>query len=303
MHNYYSRGKLLLTGEYLVLHGAKALAFPLKLGQSLKITPIQEPLIKWRTYEEGAQAFTATFSNNDFEILASSHPDKAKFIQQLLKACFKLNRDVLSENVGFCADSFIEFNMNWGLGTSSTLINNLAQFAKVDPFQLNLLISKGSGYDVVCASKSKPIIFQRINNSYLAKEITFNPSFTDHLHLVYLNKKMPTEKNISNFLTKKSNHKISVDKISQITQEISLCQSLPNFIDLLTEHESLISTCIEEPTIQSSLFNDFNGIVKSLGAWGGDFVLAASPWDQKKQLDYFNNKGYKTVIPFKDLVV
>ncbi|MEQ3661167.1 MAG: GHMP kinase, partial [Flavobacterium sp.] len=34
---YYSNGKLLLTGEYVVLDGAKALAVPTKFGQSLSI--------------------------------------------------------------------------------------------------------------------------------------------------------------------------------------------------------------------------------------------------------------------------
>ena len=33
--NLYSSGKLLITGEYLVLDGAEALALPLSCGQSL----------------------------------------------------------------------------------------------------------------------------------------------------------------------------------------------------------------------------------------------------------------------------
>ena len=34
---FYSNGKLLLTGEYLVLNGAVALAIPTKFGQTLTI--------------------------------------------------------------------------------------------------------------------------------------------------------------------------------------------------------------------------------------------------------------------------
>ncbi|NQU86677.1 MAG: hypothetical protein HQ541_13035 [Mariniphaga sp.] len=37
MKRFYSNGKLLLTGEYLVLNGAKALAIPLKVGQEMEI--------------------------------------------------------------------------------------------------------------------------------------------------------------------------------------------------------------------------------------------------------------------------
>ena len=34
---FYSNGKLLITGEYVVLDGAKALALPTKFGQSLVV--------------------------------------------------------------------------------------------------------------------------------------------------------------------------------------------------------------------------------------------------------------------------
>ena len=34
---FYSNGKLLITGEYVVLDGAKALALPTKFGQSLLV--------------------------------------------------------------------------------------------------------------------------------------------------------------------------------------------------------------------------------------------------------------------------
>ena len=37
---FYSPGKLLLTGEYVVLDGAKSLAIPTIFGQSLNITSI-----------------------------------------------------------------------------------------------------------------------------------------------------------------------------------------------------------------------------------------------------------------------
>ena len=35
---FYAKGKLLLTAEYAVLGGAKALGLPTKLGQSLDVT-------------------------------------------------------------------------------------------------------------------------------------------------------------------------------------------------------------------------------------------------------------------------
>ena len=45
MTNYYSNGKLLITGEYSVLEGAKSLAIPTNFGQDLVIDTIKEPHI------------------------------------------------------------------------------------------------------------------------------------------------------------------------------------------------------------------------------------------------------------------
>ena len=43
---------------------------------------------------------------------------------------------------------------------------------------------------------------------------------------------------------------------------------------------------------------DYEGQIKSLGAWGGDFILAAGPVNSKK---YFYDKGYNTVLNYKEI--
>ena len=48
---FYSNGKLLITGEYLVLNGAKALALPTKFGQSLEVSSIEEKKIIWTSLD------------------------------------------------------------------------------------------------------------------------------------------------------------------------------------------------------------------------------------------------------------
>ena len=42
MNTYRANGKLLLTGEYLVLKGALALALPTKLGQTMTVRHYEE---------------------------------------------------------------------------------------------------------------------------------------------------------------------------------------------------------------------------------------------------------------------
>ena len=52
MQKFYANGKLLLTGEYLVLDGAQALALPTKHGQGLIIEERKEKGLKWESYDE-----------------------------------------------------------------------------------------------------------------------------------------------------------------------------------------------------------------------------------------------------------
>ena len=52
--------------------------------------------------------------------------------------------------------------------------------------------------------------------------------------------------------------------------------------------------------IKQKLFSDFPGGIKSLGAWGGDFILATGT---KETMEYFKEKGYATVISFQDMVL
>jgi hypothetical protein len=61
-----------------------------------------------------------------------------------------------------------------------------------------------------------------------------------------------------------------------------------------------MSSILELPTVKESLFCDFNGSIKSLGAWGGDFVLVVS---KENPISYFKNKGFKTIVAYKDMIL
>ena len=50
--------------------------------------------------------------------------------------------------------------------------------------------------------------------------------------------------------------------------------------------------------MKEKFFSDFQGSIKSLGAWGGDFILATGNKSTKK---YFLDKGFKTIIPFNKI--
>ncbi len=57
---FYSNGKLLLTGEYLVLNGAKALALPTVYGQNLTIEENNSSKISWQSFDSDQTAWIST---------------------------------------------------------------------------------------------------------------------------------------------------------------------------------------------------------------------------------------------------
>ena len=65
------------------------------------------------------------------------------------------------------------------------------------------------------------------------------------------------------------------------------------------KHESLLALLLNKTTVQKLYFKDFKGVVKSLGAWGGDFVLASG---NDTSVEYFKDKGFQTIIPFEKMI-
>ncbi len=61
-----------------------------------------------------------------------------------------------------------------------------------------------------------------------------------------------------------------------------------------------MSNILEMQTVKESLFHDFDGVIKSLGAWGGDFVLVISKQDPT---DYFKERGYSIVVPYETMIL
>ena len=93
--------------------------------------------------------------------------------------------------------------------------------------------------------------------------------------------------------------KKSLQRISDISNKLLLCHTRSDFEKLMDAHEEIISEIIKLPTIKEQLFSDYPNTIKSLGAWGGDFILATGSGDD---MDYFRRKGFETIIPFLEMV-
>ena len=300
MQTYFSNGKLLLTGEYIVLDGAKALALPTKLGQSLIVEPLEGPKVIWKSLDENGKIwFEEVFLME--QIAASSDSDRfhqndvSKRLIQILQAAQRLNPNFLTGPLGYRITTKLSFPKDWGLGTSSTLINNIAQWAKVDAYHLLKLTFGGSGYDIACAQYNTAITYQLKNGKPSVDEVDFNPTFKDHLYFVYLNKKQNSREGITHYKNAQPVSKDILQNISALSEAIVSCNTLNAFQDLMQQHEAIISKVTQQTPVKDRLFNDFKGSIKSLGAWGGDFVLAASKDNPRP---YFENKGYTTVLDY-----
>lgn len=329
IHNYYSHGKFLLTSEYLVLKGALALAIPLKLGQTLTAETCFDKFLQWDAYKPDDAWFSVTLDPKTLELIDCDDRQKAEKLAQILKAVRMLNPIAFNDGLHF--ETRLDFDPNWGLGSSSTLIANLARWANVNPYELLKLTFGGSGYDIACATAEGPIYYQLSaaepalrcfdcaqqtqaqgpkvvepveTPTPTAESIGFNPPFAEHLFFVYQGQKQSSSKEIKAFLAKANPIDLQkdIETVSEISRAVPKCHSLDEFAMLMQCHERIIARCIGQESVQKR-FPGFEGVLKSLGAWGGDFILAATKWDKRQVEAYFKKKGLEVVFGYKEMVL
>jgi mevalonate kinase len=306
---FYSNGKLLLSGEYFVLEGAKSLALPTTCGQDMEIEDLTEPQLIWKSYSnDGTCWLEAIFELPKLRLISATFDADedggqlgvAEKLFEILLEARKLNPKFLNQSRGFSIKTHLSFPRYWGLGTSSTLINNMANWADVNPYSLLQNTFGGSGYDIACAHHNSSILFQRKKDEPMVEEVDFNPSFKEHLYFIYLNKKRNSRDAIKQFKSISKALNSEIEQISELTDAFLICEHLDDFERLLKEHEQIVANTLHEDPIQKLMFSDYFGQTKSLGAWGGDFILATGNYNTP---NYFNKKGFQTVIPYSKLIL
>ena len=66
---------------------------------------------------------------------------------------------------------------------------------------------------------------------------------------------------------------------------------------MIDEHEAITGQYIQSETVKNKYFSDYEGSIKSLGAWGGDFILAT-----RKNKKYFFEKGFDTIFSYSEII-
>ncbi|XOD67929.1 MAG: GYDIA family GHMP kinase [Flavobacteriales bacterium Tduv] len=298
---FYSHGKLLLTGEYVILDGALGLAFPTRQGQALTVSPSEgKAALHWKSLDKSSQSwFEASFELPSLEILRYTEKKTATILKKILQATQRFRENFLQNPIEISVETRLEFPGNWGLGSSSTLINNIAQWAKIDPYALLWNCFSGSGYDIACAMNHRPLLYRMTERKPQVTFTNFDPPFKGVLYFLYLNKKQDSNQAIHAYRTKIVSDQ-SIELISSLTQDTASCTAQDDFEKLLSEHERSLSKLLNMPTLKERCFPDYPGMIKSLGAWGGDFALVSL---RKGMKNYFSRKGLQTMIPFEEMIL
>ncbi len=298
--NYYASGKLLLSAEYLLLFGAKGLALPLNFGQNLSVFESknienQQEKIYWNAYtNENKMWFSAVISVDNFDIIATSNKKASRTLQILLK---NVNLAFWKKSIDYHFETHLEFNNKFGWGSSSTMVSLLSQATNSDPYLLYSKTFKGSGYDLACATADGPILFQNKNKNHEATPIIFNPSFKKNIFFVYLGKKQNSLKAISNLKPPSENlikaiNQCSLNFIKYQDNEVLFCENIVN-------HEELISSYLNQKTIKETHFKDIAVYAKSMGAWGGDFIMIVC---DEKTLPQIKKSGFDIILAFDEII-
>lgn len=300
--SYYSCGKLLLCSEYAVLQGATALALPTKKGQSLEVERLdnsQESILHWQSFEPNGECwYSAEISLPHFWVIEST--DSAVSIQliRFLLTAKALNPNFLNDACSYKVETRLEFGREEGLGSSSTLTYNIAQWAEVDAYQLHFNAFKGSGFDIAVAEAAQPILYQVNHHIPTIETFHWQKPFNELLYFVHLNRKQNSLSEVEKFNKKPQFNLRQIEELTRVAKLLSHTKDYFEFCLLLEIAEEEVGSALGRPTIKQTHFSDFKGTIKSLGAWGGDYVLATG----EDTLNYFNTKGFNKIVPFQDMI-
>lgn len=297
---YYSHGKLLLTGEYFVLDGSQALAIPCKFGQTLEVQSNTLSGVDWLSYDKENNLWFQHYYSIDAIKNAPKNQSNSitDILHRILHHAFLQNPSFF-ESLAVRCKTKLEFPRDWGLGSSSTLIYNIAQWVGIDAYVLLENSFGGSGYDIAAAKSKKTFLYKRYA-SPRAVEIDLDWNFTDQIFFIHRNQKQDSKEGIARYRAKATNQKEKPSKVNSLTQDFIRATNFEELSQAIEKHENFIASEIDMKPIKEKLFPDYPHAIKSLGAWGGDFFMALG---NKEDMQYFKDKGYNTIISYSNMVL
>ncbi len=293
----------------MVLDGALSLAIPTKYGQRMEVEfreSDSDNTLTWYSIDSDGETwyreeFLIKESGTELPRSVGLHPTELCNINTVSDALVNILNKACEGNPWFLEGgsytvrTYLDFPNNWGLGSSSTLICNIAKWAQVDAFELSEASFGGSGYDIAVGMMGGDILYR---SPEMWEGYVYQPAFRNQLYFVHLNQKQNSREGIATYRSKPKDDK-AIARISELTEELIQCYDFAVFQGLISEHETIIASMIDMPTVKEKHFPDYPFAIKSLGAWGGDFILACG---DESTPQYFKDKGFKTVLSYNDLI-
>ena len=302
--HYYAHGKLMLTSEYFVLDGANTLAIPTRFGQHLRLKRLTgtSNVLYWVALNNLKQPWlNLAFDKTTLKCI-NSESKESNTLSKILNEARILNPSFLVDKQDIAIETYLEFPNDWGLGSSSTLIHCIAATAGIDSLTLLKNTIGGSGYDVACAGSPSPILYNITNGKGSYEQITFSPPFKDKLFFAFTGQKQLSSTGIQYYRDTVKRKEDCVKWLNRITERMIQCQSLTQMEELMEEHETIIADELALPKVKDRLFDDYWGAVKSLGAWGGDFVLMTNDHGEQALSEYLHSKGMNVYMSYEAML-
>lgn len=301
----FSHGKLLVTGEYAVLDGAKALALPTKFGQYLHFIPIEgKSVLKWESYSRRGDCwFSAEWETDTLKVIKGEGLPETEKLTTLFKV-MQVEKGIPPSFFRGVIKTHLDFERDWGLGTSSTLISLISKWTNLNPYYLLEKSFGGSGYDIAAAEAKGPILYHRImENLYepIVNPVHFNPTFLNRIYFLYSGKKKNSREGIKAYKSR-STSALYLSDISELTDKIVSSDNFTDFCELIKTHETITGNHLNLIPVQKEYFSDFPGVIKSLGAWGGDFFMIITEMSSNEVSSYFTHRGFETLFTYEELI-
>jgi mevalonate kinase len=301
---YRANGKLLLSGEYFVLDGATSLVLPVRFGQTMKVAVLKNeptPVIGWEAYQKGQIWFRALFNLPQLSVMETSDAETANRLASILSAVRALNPSAFEVAGSLQFETELEFNRVWGLGSSSTLIINLAAWAHIEPFKLFIATANGSGYDIAAGIHSKSFLYSFKQNLTEIREASLSDAVVPYLFFVYTGRKQKSSIAVDTYRCQKPPETKLIERISRISNNLAETDDLETFETLILEHEQILAEYLKQEPVKQLFFSDYQGVVKSLGAWGGDFVMFVHPGNREELETYLKSKSLDVLYSYDEM--
>lgn len=294
-----ANGKLLLTSEYFILDGATGWAMPTQYGQNMIVTPTQTPT--WQAFLQDKTLWLETTLNTNF----SSNSEESSLLFQILNHLKLENPEQYVKKINNHFQLFLDFDRTWGLGSSSTFIALIADFFEIDAYHLNRTFFKGSGYDIACAFASEALLYTNLDIENRSIEpFPIADSIKSHLYFIYTGKKQNSREAIQYYRNlPKKEKEIAINDLNFITSELIRKQNYKDWLYFLKIHEDIVSKVLKLEKVGQNIAKELPFFSKSLGAWGGDFILCLADDDPQKIKNRIVDSGFETYFDYEGLIL